>query len=57
MGVAFLIYSWYSSRRANQHIDHMAHFYGAIYGLLYPMLTADGTAQDFLQQLLHFTTY
>lgn len=57
MGIAFLIYSWYSSRRANQHIDHMAHFYGAIYGFLYPMLTAEGTAQHFLQQLLHFTTY
>ncbi len=57
MGMAFLIYSWYSSKQSDQHIDHMAHFYGAIYGFLYPMLAIEGAVSNFINQLLHFPSY
>lgn len=37
--VLFLAYSWYSSRQANDNINHDAHFDGAIAGLLFVLVT------------------
>ncbi|NNF17953.1 MAG: rhomboid family intramembrane serine protease [Gammaproteobacteria bacterium] len=34
-GVAYLYYSWYSDRNANDNIGHMAHFAGAVWGFFY----------------------
>lgn len=37
-GVLFLIYCQYMGRNTNDHINHYAHFYGAIYGFVFPLL-------------------
>lgn len=33
-GVLYLLYSYWASRNSNDHVDHNAHFYGAIIGML-----------------------
>lgn len=35
-GILYLVYSAYMSRMANDHINHDAHFYGAVFGFIFP---------------------
>ncbi len=37
-GVLYLIYSHYMSRKASDNINHSAHFAGAVFGFVYPLL-------------------
>ena len=34
-GLLYLAYSWYMDRRSGDNVAHDAHFYGAVFGLLY----------------------
>ena len=52
-GVLYLIYSHYMSRRGSDNINHSAHFYGAVFGFLYPMLIQPSIVFYFIQQLMH----
>lgn len=57
-GVLFLFYSSYMDRRGVGNIDHNAHFWGAIYGLAFVIISL-ATLQPrmleyFLQQLVSF---
>ncbi len=49
--VLFLAYSWYSSRQANDNVNHDAHFDGAIAGLLFVLLTEPSAYSEALAQL------
>ena len=51
-GVLYLVYSSYMSRRSNDHINHSAHFWGAMAGFLFPVLLEPALFLDFLDQLL-----
>ena len=53
LSVAYLVYSYHMSKQAGQNIDHMAHFYGAIFGLVYPMITMRGAFTNFISSLIH----
>ncbi len=50
-GVIYLIYSQYMSRKSDQNINHDAHFYGAVFGFIYPLLIHPPLARIFLSQL------
>jgi len=47
----YLLYCWYMARRGTDNIGHSAHFWGAVYGLLFPLLLAPHTLHHFLSQL------
>ncbi|RKD13173.1 rhomboid family intramembrane serine protease [Pelobium manganitolerans] len=47
-GVLFLVYSSYASRHANDGINHDAHFYGAISGVLITVLLYPQVIQYFI---------
>ena len=34
----YLLYCWYMARRNQDNIGHTAHFWGAVYGLVFPLL-------------------
>jgi membrane associated rhomboid family serine protease len=53
MGILYLIYSQYMSRRDKDHINHDAHFVGAVYGFLFPLLIHYQLIWIFLNQILH----
>lgn len=38
----YLLYCWYMARRNMDNIGHTAHFWGAVWGLLFPLLTCPG---------------
>jgi membrane associated rhomboid family serine protease len=37
-GILYLVYCMYASKRSNDNIAHDAHFYGAIFGFIFPIL-------------------
>lgn len=52
-GVIFLVYSSYMSKKGGDHINHGAHFYGSVFGFLYPILIDPSAIGHFIHQLLH----
>jgi membrane associated rhomboid family serine protease len=48
----FLIYSYYMSKREGGYINHDAHFYGAVFGVVFILLTGDGNVlMNFIEQI------
>ena len=55
-GVLYLIYSSYQSKQGGaDRINHDAHFYGSIFGFIYPLLLEPSLWQYFIHQLTHPT--
>jgi membrane associated rhomboid family serine protease len=51
-GAAYLYYSWYKDKQANDNVGHMAHFAGAIWGFVFTGLLNLGLFAHFLHQTL-----
>jgi len=51
-GVGYLIYSQYMSRKNTDNINHDAHFIGAVFGFLFPLLIKFSFIYIFINQLL-----
>lgn len=49
--VLYLGYCQYMARHSTGNINHNAHFYGALYGLLYPILLRPSLFGDFIRLL------
>ena len=47
----YLLYCWYMARRNADNIGHTAHFWGAVYGLLFPLACRPSIFLHFLSQL------
>ncbi|MCD7972035.1 MAG: rhomboid family intramembrane serine protease [Candidatus Azobacteroides sp.] len=52
-GVLYLWYSNYMSRKGGDNINHDAHFYGAVFGFLYPLLIDPSAISIFIDRLTH----
>ncbi|WP_317127413.1 rhomboid family intramembrane serine protease [Hymenobacter oligotrophus] len=50
-GFLYLAYSYYQGRRMGDNINHDAHFYGALYGVVLTMLINPQAGLDFWQQI------
>ncbi len=53
-GVAYLIYSQYMSHRGNDNTNHDAHFVGAVFGFLFPLIIDVSLIHDFINAFLTF---
>lgn len=51
-GFSYLAYSWYMGKKESDYINHDAHFVGAVYGLLFPLLLQPSLAGELLQRIL-----
>ena len=47
----YLLYCWYMARRNMDNIGHSAHFWGAVYGLVFPLACRPDIFLHFLSQL------
>lgn len=55
MGVAYLIYSYYMTKKPSaDNINHEAHFYGAVYGMLFTIVLKPSLLLFFFKQLMSF---
>lgn len=50
-GIAYLVYEHYMSRRGLDNIGHDAHFYGALFGFVYPLLFRPDLLLYFFKQI------
>ena len=50
IGILYLVYSFYMSRRSGDNINHDAHFIGAIYGFIFPLILDFKLAKLFIGQ-------
>ncbi|PWT78483.1 MAG: rhomboid family intramembrane serine protease [Bacteroidetes bacterium] len=51
--VIFLAYSVYMSRRGGDYINHDAHFYGALFGIIFTIIARPEVVGNFLTELSH----
>lgn len=52
--VLYLYYSYYMGKRNIDNIGHSTHFYGALFGFLFPILIKPQLFSLFLHQILNF---
>jgi membrane associated rhomboid family serine protease len=52
-GVLYLAYSSYMSKKGGDNINHDAHFFGAVYGFLYPIVINPHLLSNFIDKLMH----
>lgn len=52
-GVLYLIYSVYMGKQGKDNIGHYAHFFGAVFGIVFTLLLKPSLAENFLHQLLN----
>lgn len=53
MGVAYLAYSHYMGKKGIDNIGHDAHFYGAIFGFVFPILFKPELITRFIAQIMN----
>ncbi|NEM96355.1 rhomboid family intramembrane serine protease [Pontibacter burrus] len=51
LGVLYLIYSYYSGKRMGDNINHDAHFYGALYGVVITLAFVPQAGPYFIDQI------
>jgi membrane associated rhomboid family serine protease len=51
-GPLYLVYCAYAAKQARDHINHDAHFFGALSGLILTVLLVPGVIPDFIAQIL-----
>jgi membrane associated rhomboid family serine protease len=56
-GAIYLWYSSYASQRGRDNIDHVAHFYGAVFGFLFPLLFQPALLLGFFEQMSSWFRY
>ena len=54
LGVVYLIYSQYMSKRNVDNINHDAHFIGAVFGFLFPVIMDYSLMGNFIRDLVRF---
>ncbi len=50
-GILYLAYSAYMQRRGSDHVGHSAHFWGAVFGMLFTVALLPGVLHNFFFQL------
>jgi len=56
-GILFLIYSYYQGRRMADNINHDAHLYGAVFGVLYSIILEPRVIVNFFDQILNYKVF
>jgi membrane associated rhomboid family serine protease len=50
-GILYLVYSVYMGRKGADNIGHNAHFWGAIFGIIFTIIAVPGIINSFFEQL------
>lgn len=51
LGTVYIIYSYYSSKRSRDRINHDAHLFGALFGLVYCIVLYPNVINVFIEQM------
>ncbi|HMQ01130.1 MAG TPA: rhomboid family intramembrane serine protease, partial [Cyclobacteriaceae bacterium] len=50
-GAAYLVYSYYMAKRSGDNINHDAHFFGALYGIIFTIIIYPSAISNFINSL------
>ncbi len=50
-GILYLAYSAYMSKRGGDNIGHSAHFWGAVFGIVFTVIIEPGFIENFIVQI------
>ncbi len=50
-GALYMFYSYYQARRGGDYINHDAHLYGALFGLVFTVIAIPASVPGFIQQV------
>lgn len=53
-GILYLLYEWGMGKKNNDNIGHDAHFFGALYGLAFPIIIKPVYFMEFVEDLSHY---
>jgi membrane associated rhomboid family serine protease len=56
-GVIYIIYSYYQGKRQGDNINHDAHLFGALYGVIITIAIWPGVIARFIEQLSTFSLF
>lgn len=51
LGALYILFSWYQGRKSNDNINHDAHLYGALFGLIFCIVVAPSSIGNFFEQI------
>jgi membrane associated rhomboid family serine protease len=57
LGILFLIYSYFQARKSSSNINHDAHFYGAVFGILFTLILNPAFILSFFDQVANFRLF
>jgi membrane associated rhomboid family serine protease len=51
LGIAYIFFSWYQGKKANDNVNHDAHLYGAVFGVLFCAVLYPQSLPQFIEQI------
>lgn len=57
LGTAYIVYSYYQGKKANDNINHDAHLYGAVFGFIFCVIMYPPSIGIFLQQIMEWKMF
>lgn len=54
VGILYLVFEYYMGKKGGDNINHDAHFWGAVFGLVFTISLKPSIALSFIDQLLNF---
>lgn len=57
LGILFLIYSYYQGKKGQDNINHDAHLYGAIFGIVSILIISPNSGLRFVEQIKDFSLF
>ena len=57
LGALYLIYSYYSGKRKTDHVNHDAHLFGSLFGIVFTILLRPVVLIEFFDRIKHFKLY
>ena len=55
LGILYLMYSYYQGQRMSDNINHDAHLFGAIFGLIFTIVLRPEVVVSFMQQIKNWS--
>jgi len=57
IGILYLAYSYYQSKNMSDGINHDAHFYGAVFGVVFTIIISPGSLANFIKEIANFSLF
>jgi membrane associated rhomboid family serine protease len=56
-GILYLLYTYYQGRRMADNINHDAHLYGALFGIIFSVIIRPGVVPNFFDQIFNYQIF